>query len=136
MYGLEWAQPALVAEGLAQACVHAADIKEPLLRAERDARDRYAASADERMPSIVALMDEAREDPVLGKAAREDDHARIGAGMLERTPEEMARILSRVQVRPEELDERTAEMFHASLYAAASATFHGNKVNKFDFILM
>lgn len=137
MYGMEWAQPAVVAEALAQACVHRPDHGDLLLRAERDADERYCAGGGRgRMPSIVSLLEEARRDPAVSRAVRAEDDDKIRGGLLKRAPEEMARILSKVKVRPDELEERTVEMFDATLYLAASATFHANKVNKFDFYFM
>lgn len=134
MYGMEWRQPAIVAEALAQACVHGPDYGDLLLQAERDANERYPGQG--LMPSIVSLLDEAGSDPKLSKAVHVDDDAKIRDGLLRRAPEETRRILSKVKVRPEELEERTAEMFDAALYTAASATFHAEKTNKFDFFLM
>lgn len=141
MYGVEWRQPALVAEALAQACVHRPDHEAVLRQAERDAAaggggGGGGVGGEGRMPSVVSLLEEVRRDPKLSSAVRMEDDDKIRGGLLKRAPEEMRRVLGKVRVRPDELDERTAEMFDASLYAAASATFHANKVNKFDFYFM
>lgn len=145
MYGVEWRQPAIVAEALAQACVHQPDFKDLLLGAERAANERKegggAGEEEEedggrRMPRIVSLYEEIRRDPKLATAVRADDDDKIRGGLLKRAPGEMMRVLGKVKVRPEELGERTAEMFDAVLYATASASFHPGKVNKFDFYLM
>lgn len=147
MYGMEWRQPAIVAEALAQACVHQPDFKDLLLRAEREANERYGAGEERkrggrgggeeaRMPRIVSLYEEIKHDPKLATAVRADDNDKIRGGLLKRASEEMMRVLGKVKVGPEELDERTAEMFDAVLYVTASASFHPRKVNKFDFYLM
>lgn len=149
MYGMEWRQPAIVAEALAQACVHQPDFKDLLLRAEREANERYGAEGkrngggggggggeEVRMPRIVSLYEEIKHDPKLATAVRADDNDKIRGGLLKRAPGEMMRVLGKVKVGPEELDERTAEMFDAVLYVTASASFHPRKVNKFDFYLM
>jgi hypothetical protein len=131
MYGVEWAQPAIVAEALAQACVHRNMLKEFLLSAER-------ASLNEKgkMAPILDLFDEARLDPVLSKAAHSEDGNKISDGILKRGPEEAIRISAKVHVDAEDLDERTVEMFQAAVYSAATAAIHPTKEPTFDFFLM
>ncbi|KAF3770979.1 hypothetical protein M406DRAFT_344427 [Cryphonectria parasitica EP155] len=137
MFGMEWAQPAIVAEALAQACVHQPNFKEVLLEAEKRADAAYGKKGEKgHMPRIVALLEEVRADAKLRDSVRMADDNKVRDGVLKRAPEEMTRIISKVKVRPEDLDERTAEMFDASLYTAAAASFHANKVNKFDFFLI
>ncbi|PSS00788.1 HypA protein [Coniella lustricola] len=141
LYGMEWKQPAIVAEALAQTCVHEPNFKEVLLESEEKASKTYGrttsghgpAGADG-MPRIMKLIDEVRNDEKLRGAARMDDDNKIRDGVLARAPEEMLRVISKVKIRPEELDERTAEMFDASLYVAAAASFRFE--NKFNFFLM
>lgn len=41
-----------------------------------------------------------------------------------------------MRVWPEELEERTVEMFDAALFVAMAASFHPGKTNKVDFFLM
>lgn len=137
MYGLEWKQPAIIAEALAQTCVHQANFKEALLQAEKGADEAYGKLAEKgTMPSIVSLLNEVRNDEKLAKAVRMKDDNKIRDGVLKRAPAEMMRVISKVKVRPEELEERTVEMFDATLYVAAAASFHERKHNKFDFFLM
>ncbi|KAK3370199.1 hypothetical protein B0H63DRAFT_454404 [Podospora didyma] len=137
MYGMEWKQPAIVAEALAQTAVHGNDLKGFLLESERLA----AAAAEEdqkseKMPAIVELLEAIGKDENLAKAARMEDGNKIRDGVLVRAREDMIRVASRVRVRPDELDERTAEMFDACVYMAAAAAVHPSKVPKFDFFLM
>lgn len=145
MYGIEWKQPAIVAEALAQTCVHQAESKDLLFRIERAANEAYGASPDaskQRMPSIVALHQEARADPKISTAVEfvpGPPGPRFVDTVLKHAEDEMMRILSKVKVWPDEVEERTAEMFDAEVYVAASAALKGPKLGKppkFDFFLM
>lgn len=138
MYGVEFRQPAIVAEALAQTCVHQPNYKEVLLQAERNASEAYATAAGEKrtMPRIVSLLEETRNDQKIKAALRPGEEPAKVQFLLQRAPEEMMRIISKVKVRTEELEERTVEMFDAALFVATAATFHPGKTNKFDFFLM
>ncbi len=135
MYGLEWKQPAIVAEALAQAAVHGNDIKAFLLESEKLSRDS-ARQQDQKMPCIVSLLEDVKADEKLANAARMEDSNKIRDGVLKRAKDEIISIASRVRVSPEELDERTAEMFDSCVYMASSAAFHPPNYSKFDFFLM
>lgn len=136
MYAMEWKQPAIVAEALAQTCVHHVNLKEELFTAERRAADIYSRTAGARMPSIASLLREVREQPKLAKGLKADDGYSIRDTVFKRAGDEMLEILSKVKVRPDEVEERTAEMFDANMFMAAGASFHPHKVNKFDFFIM
>ncbi|KAJ0117104.1 HypA protein [Diaporthe amygdali] len=135
MYGMEWNQPAIVAEGLAQTCVHKDNFKDELLAAERNANDEYGKTGA-KMPTIASLLREVRENQKLATAARFEDGNKIRDGVFGRARDEMVAIMSKVKVRPEEIEEKTAEMFNTAVFMAAGATFHPPKINKFDFFLM
>lgn len=136
MYAMEWRQPAIVAEALAQTCVHHANIKKELFAAERRADEKYGKSSGARMPSIASLLREVRDQPKLGKELKYDDGYSLRDTVFNRAGEEMIEIMSKVKVRPDELEERTAEMFDAIMFMGAGASFHPQKVNKFDFFIM
>jgi hypothetical protein len=132
MYGMEWRQPAIVAEALAQACVHSDAMKEFLLRSEIQAN----AQAKTQMPAIVDLYEAIRRDAKLANATQMKDPNKVHDGVLARAKEEMLSIASQVKVRPDELDERTVEMFNAAVFVAAAAAVHPSKLPRFDFFLM
>lgn len=136
MYGVEFRQPAIVAEALAQTCVHKPNYKEVLLQAERNANEAYGTAGESTMPRIVSLLEETRNDEKIKAAVRPGEEPNKIPMLLERAPEEMMRIISKVKVRPDELEERTVEMFDAALFVATGASFHPGKTNKFDFFLM
>ena len=133
MYGIEWQQPSIVAEGLAQASVHVNRYGDSLIEIEKAAATRDDAGSRRTMPELLAA---AREDPVLGDCARYDDENLVMAGPLGRARQEAIAFLGQVSVKPEELDERTVEMMHTLSWMAASAATHPPYVPKYDFPFM
>lgn len=136
MFGVEWEQPAVIAEALAQACVHQTDLKRDLYAAEKAANEEYGGEPGgegKKMPSIVSLLKEARDEPCL---ARVDGENRYWDWVSSGVPDEMLKIMSKVKVAPEDLDEKTVEMFNTVMFAAAGATFHPPKLNKFNFFFI
>ncbi|KAM0283145.1 hypothetical protein ACHAQH_002626 [Verticillium albo-atrum] len=134
MFGLEWKQPAIVAEALAQACVHQRDgLDALLLKSERQARDTLWAN---RMPTLSSMFESLRADPQLQTAARFTDSNKIRDGILQRAKEPMLTALAQVHVEEDEVEERTAEMLHTIIYIASSAAIHPPHHVKYDFFLM
>ncbi|KAI1768696.1 hypothetical protein GGR53DRAFT_476623 [Hypoxylon sp. FL1150] len=131
MYGVEWKQPAMVAMGLAQAAIHQDSLGKFLLTAEK-----ASESVSAPMPSIASLLEEVRSNEKLATAAQMKDSNKIRDGVLTRAWDETIAVTSRVKVKPEELDEKTAEMYHTAIYEGALAAFHQGKEPKFDFFLM
>ncbi|KAL1841354.1 hypothetical protein VTJ49DRAFT_7134 [Mycothermus thermophilus] len=146
MYGIEWAQEAVVAEGLAQAAVHSGEIGEYLLAAEELARkqqqQQQQTQESERGESILSLLNSVRTNKKLAHAARNSDSSKIRDGVMARAKDEMLSVAARVHVRPEEVEEKTAEMFDAAVFVAAAAALErvgrpGNKKPaKIDFFLI
>ncbi|KAG6356660.1 hypothetical protein INS49_014534 [Diaporthe citri] len=136
MYAMEWAQPAIVAEALAQTCVHHDNLKKELFAAENMANEAHGRAPAARMPSIASLLREVRDQPKLGKELANEARYNLHDTIFKRAGDEMLEILSKVKVRPDEVEERTAEMFDANMFMAAGASFRPNKVNKFDFFLI
>lgn len=104
-FGVEFKQPAIIAEALAQAAVHDSWIGPFMLDAEKAA----ASSGIEGKP-MVKLVDEVRADKKLSSAARWDDSNKIRDGILVRAPSEMIRIAAKWKVMPDAIIEKTAEM--------------------------
>jgi len=85
----------------------------------------------------MQLLEEVRQNDKIAHAAREGDGNKIRDGVLARAKDEMIALAAKVRVRPDEVEERTAEMFNAALYvAAAAALVKEGKQPKFDFFLM
>ncbi len=106
-FGVEFKQPAIIAEGLAQAAVHDNWIGPLLLAAEK------ASSAD-KSKSMVEILDEIRADKKLSTAAHWDDADKIRDGLITRAPDEMIEYASQRTVRSDELEAKTAEMINAA----------------------
>ncbi|KAF2021128.1 hypothetical protein BU24DRAFT_457136 [Aaosphaeria arxii CBS 175.79] len=137
-FGVEFAQPAVIAEALAQAAVHEVWLKPFFLEAEARAAVKQAEGEGERVP-IVRLLGEIRADEKLRGAARFDDANKVRDGILARAPEAMLSLASRYHIPPtttqEELEERNAEMVNAAAYFTTAA-LRRDKVAKFDFFFM
>ncbi|KAI0123057.1 HypA protein [Xylariales sp. AK1849] len=131
MYGVEWQQPAIVAMAMAQACVHGDALRKFLLAAE----DR-AKSAPTPMPRIARWLEEAASDEKLRNSSRFEDGNKIQDGVFARAWDQALQYAGQVNVKPEELDERTAEMYNTAIYEASCAAVHPGKVPKYDFFLM
>lgn len=131
MYALEWAQPAMVAMALAQTAVHSNDLGPFLHEAEKASK---SSSAD--MPSIASLYEAVKANDKLAQAAQMQDANKVRDGVMKRARDAMLQLASRVKVKPEQLEEKTVEMYDNAVYIAASASFHPPKINKFDFFLM
>ena len=130
-YGVEFKQPAIIAEGLAQAACHTDWIGKYLLPAEEAAKDQKQASSK----SIVRLLDEIREDEKLSTAAHWSDGNKVRDGILARAPENMLKIAAQYHAKPDKLEEKTAEMTNAVCYYTAAAQHPPNMV-MYDFYFM
>ncbi|KAL5588220.1 hypothetical protein FOBRF1_014748 [Fusarium oxysporum] len=133
-YGLEWKQPAIVAEALAQTCVHNLEgLDALLLSSELCAKTVRPAT---RMPSLLDLYEKTRSDSSLDESVRFQDKDKIEDGILNRAKEAMVSLLQQVHVEDADLEERTAEMFHAIVLVTSSAAIHPPHHVKSDFFLM
>lgn len=134
MYGLEWQQPAIIAEGLAQTAIHENRLGDFLTRAETAANAR--SDQPQSHQPYAELFEAARNNEKLARSADFGDSNKIYDGVMVRAPDETIELLSRVKVRPEELEERTAEMYHTAAWVATTAAWHPPHVPKYDFFLM
>ena len=132
-YGVEFEQPAIVAEALAQAAVHdvwVAKFFKPLA-------DQLPA-AEGPPPPLVRLLEEARSDKQLVDSVRESDGNKVRDGILARAPDAMLRVARQWHVHPRTqagVDRATAEMINASAWFAGAAQ-RPPKTVKFDFFYM
>ncbi|RMJ18183.1 hypothetical protein CDV36_002157 [Fusarium kuroshium] len=134
MYGLEWEQPAIVAQALAQTCVHNIEGLDQLLLDGERLANANPDPAD--MPSLLSMYEKVRTDPQLTGSVRMEDKSKIEDGIVQRAKDAMLAILEQVHVELDKLDERTAEMFHGMILVASSAAIHPPHHVKYDFFLM
>ncbi|KID82331.1 hypothetical protein MGU_10361 [Metarhizium guizhouense ARSEF 977] len=128
-------QPAVVAEALAETCVHRLEgLDQLLLPSER--RGRVPSPQSQEQP-LLSIYHDIRSNHDLSVAVEIDDGAdKIQAGVLKRAREPMLKILERVSVNPSKLEERTAEMMHAIIYIGSGAAIHPPQHVKYDFSLI
>ncbi|KAK0752154.1 hypothetical protein B0T18DRAFT_426681 [Schizothecium vesticola] len=138
LYGVEFNQPAIVAEALAQAAVHSdRGLGDFLLGAEKEAE----AGGEGGGETMGELYDAVRGDGKLRGAARWGDGDKVREGVLGRAGAEMVKVAGRVRVGvgEGELEGRTAEMFDGAVGVAAAAALtsvRGGRGAKFDFFLI
>ncbi|CAK7216395.1 hypothetical protein SBRCBS47491_002810 [Sporothrix bragantina] len=137
MFGIEWGQPAIVAQGLAQAAIHKLQGIDCFLFDSEKAAE--ASSTKDNTPaSIISLFVEVGKSPEVSSSAHFEDANKLLHGVLGRAREEMTAIAARVTVpaTEDDLAARTTEMAEACVFVAASAALHPTKYPKFDFFLM
>lgn len=111
-FGIEFQQPAIIAEGMAQACVHDKWMRS-LFVAVEEAAEKNRSKGDRK--TIVQLLEEVRKDEEVTNAAHWEDGNKIRDGVMKRAFEKMVGIASQYTVREEDdLEEKTAEMINAA----------------------
>ena len=105
-YGIEFKQPAIVAEALAQAATHDDWIGKYLFPSEE------ASKNDKPGKSLLQLRDEAVANDKLRKSPHWEDLNKVRDGIMVRAPEEMIKIAAQWKVKEDELEERMAEMMN------------------------
>ncbi|KAF6226042.1 hypothetical protein HO173_012532 [Letharia columbiana] len=128
-FGVEFKQPAIVAEALAQAAVHESWLGPFMLDAEK------AATSTGKGKPMVELLDEVRANKKLSEAAQWDDSNKIRDGILVRAPDEMISIAKEWKVMPGAVIEKTGEMTNAAVYYTGGAQYPPKPI-KFDFYYM
>ena len=106
-FGVEFKQPAIIAEALAQAAVHGSWLDSFLLGAEK------AAQTTGKCKNMVELVEDIRADENFSLAAHWSDDNKIRDGIMARAPEEAIKYASQWKVAPNELMDRNAEMTNA-----------------------
>ncbi|OJD33030.1 uncharacterized protein BKCO1_3400021 [Diplodia corticola] len=140
-FGVEFAQPAVVAEGLAQAATHDAWIGKFLLGAEEVAEERKESGEADYGVRLVQLLEEIRGNEKTAGAARWEDPNRLRDGVIKRAGKEMCEIAAKWVVngdgaeRERELERKTAEMIDASVFFTAAAQ-RPPHTHKMDFFYM
>ena len=132
-FGIEFQQPAIIAEALAQAAVHDNWIAPLFLDCEKAAETSQGTSASQK--TIVQLLEEVRSNGKLSKAAHWSDGNKIRDGIMKRAPSEIINIASQFTVDETVLEAKTAEMINAAVYFTATAQRPPHQI-KFDFYYM
>ena len=133
--GVEFEQPSIVAEALAQAATDkTVGIEVFFLNSEKEALESDHAKPSK---SLVELLHEARANDTIRCAAHWDDFnvAKMRVGVLGRAGQEITTLASKFRVEPEAVEQRTAEMISCCAYFAGAAQRPG-KARKIDFFYM
>lgn len=129
-FGVEFEQPAIIVEALAQAAVHDNWVADFLLDAEVQAKN-----ATKKPKSMVQLLTECRANETIRSSPHLDDGNKLRDGIFVRAKEEMTVLASQWRVSPSELRKKTAEMISTVAFFAGAAQMPPKAV-KFDFFYM
>lgn len=137
--GVEFQQPVIIAEALAQAASHDdARISTLFLNAEQEASISYPSAKPK---SMLELVHQVRATDAIRNAPQWTDFGnKMRDGIIGRAGEEMASLASQFRIKPDEedLERRTAEMISTCAYFAGAAqekSKTGGKI-KIDFFYM
>jgi hypothetical protein len=111
-FGIEFQQPAIMAEALAQAAVHDSWMAPLFLKCEKVAAENRGK--EKAKTTIVQILEECKNDEKLRKAVQFKDGNKIRDGILKRAPEEMIKYATKYTVEESDLDSATAEMINAA----------------------
>ncbi|KIW01608.1 uncharacterized protein PV09_07080 [Verruconis gallopava] len=129
-FGIEFQQPAIVAEAMAQAAVHDSWIGKLLVSAEKAARVEPPKDGGK---TLAALLREIHDDEEVRNAARWSDGNKIRDGVIARAGARMLSYATQFVVRPQDdVARKTAEMINAAVLFAGAAQ-RPTKAVKFDF---
>ncbi|PQE27712.1 hypothetical protein CJF31_00009935 [Rutstroemia sp. NJR-2017a BVV2] len=132
-FDVEFNQPAIIAEGLAQGAIHKPEISHVF-----DAIARYEKSNTLNMSTdrlLVDLIREIEQDDKIGNAACWGNGSHIIDDPLANAPEEPWCIAAQYRVSPVQLEEKTAEMINVCAYFTAAAQLP-SKEHKLDFFFI
>ena len=129
-FGIEFQQPAIVAEALAQTAVHSNWIGKIFLPAEQVTKKNPQADGGK---SLTKLLHEIHADKELSNAAHWSDGNKIRDGIIARAPDRMLSYATQYVVRSEgDIAKKTAEMINAAVLFTGAAQRPSKEI-KFDF---
>ncbi|OJJ62162.1 hypothetical protein ASPSYDRAFT_146077 [Aspergillus sydowii CBS 593.65] len=128
-FALEFNQPAIVAEALAQTAIHDDWTGPKFLFPVEKAAGGIGKKTNKTM---LQLLEEARADKKLANSVHFEDGNKLRDGVLKRAPDEMIKYASQYTVSEEQMWERFVEMVDVSVYFTAASQRPSKQV-KFDF---
>ena len=130
-FGIEFQQPAVIAEALAQAICHNKFFGPFLLRSEQLTKEK----THEEGSSLIDLMREIREDPSLYDEDYWDGGDSLNDKILADAPQKLCEIAAKWRVDVKDLDEKTAEMINVNAFLTGAAQRPDKEV-KLDFFFI
>jgi hypothetical protein len=127
-FGLEFRQPAIIAEALAMTAVHIDDVGAVMYDTETISRGKIAKSM------IDILHEIGNDEIVLGNPCWKDGSPTKDEKFL-RAPEALKQLAAQWHVDPEYIAEKTAELINVNVYFTAAAQSPPKK-EKFDFFFI
>ncbi|KAM5481390.1 hypothetical protein McanCB56680_004290 [Microsporum canis] len=127
-FGIEFNQPSIIAQALAQIATHDKRLETFFQAAERMAKD--AGNPGEK--TLVQLQDELRNDPDIKRSVMWADANKIFDGVMHRCPEKMIKYASQFKANADHLEEKLAELINSTVYFTGTAQ-NPKKAIKFDF---
>ncbi|PWY79642.1 hypA-like protein [Aspergillus heteromorphus CBS 117.55] len=131
-FGIEFNQPAIVAEGLAQTAVHENWIGPLFFRPVEKAAGGIGNPGKK---SMLQILEEIRADKKLTGSSRWDDSTRMKNGVLKRAPDEMMKYAAEFTVSADQVQEKIAEIINTVAYYTSAAQ-RPDKQIKFDFFFI
>ncbi|KFY40940.1 hypothetical protein V495_05163 [Pseudogymnoascus sp. VKM F-4514 (FW-929)] len=128
-FGLEFKQPVIVAEALAETAVHDRWLSPFFIGAEKLAAESKTSK------TLSQLVVDVDSDEKLKASAKWADGNKIRDGILKRAPQEMINHAAQYHVPLDQLAQKTAEMMDATVFYTAAAQ-HPPKAVKIDFFFM
>ncbi|KAI5306254.1 hypothetical protein KEM56_001686 [Ascosphaera pollenicola] len=132
-FGIEFHQPAIVAQGLAETTTHdPKGLAQYFFLAEKEATSRK--QKNEPSALLVDLQAKIRADQKIRDSVIYEDPEKLKA-LIERAGGDLVGYASQFLVKPAEIDEKMAELMNATVYFAATSQ-RTDKPVKFDFYYM
>lgn len=128
-FGIEFRQPAIIAEALAQAAVHPPRDAKYLLFVEKKAATSLPSSSK----TLLQLISEIRADKFLSAEVVYEEAQNFG--IIDRNPDAIAKYGAQWTVNPGELERKTAEMTDTALFFTIAAQNPAKQI-RFDFFYL
>ncbi|OJJ48527.1 hypothetical protein ASPZODRAFT_62885 [Penicilliopsis zonata CBS 506.65] len=131
-FGVEFNQPAIVAEALAQTAIHDDWIGPMFLLPAETAAGGVGKRGDK---SLFEILQEASTDRKLVDSVRWSDDNNMRDGVLTRAPAEMIAYASQFTVSKDQIKEKHAEILNTTVYFTAAAQKPDKEI-KMDFFFL
>ncbi|PLB42343.1 questin oxidase family protein [Aspergillus candidus] len=131
-FGLEFHQPAIVAEALAQTAVHEDTVARLFLL---PAETRAGGVGKPGKKPMLQILEEIRANQKLANSVHWSDGNKIRDGVLKRASEEMIQHAAEFTVSEDQVTEKVAEMINVPVYYTSAAQRPPKKI-KLDFFFL
>ncbi|BDD58748.1 hypothetical protein MAP00_004003 [Monascus purpureus] len=131
-FAIEFNQPAILAEALAQTAVHE-DYIAPLYLVPAEKAAGGVGKRGEK--TLLHILDEIHADKKLASSAHWSDRNKFKDGVMTRAPDEMIKYASQFTISGDQLEEKNAELVNLAVYFS-TASQHPPKEVKIDFFYL